>query len=237
MTVKKRPPAADIVTLASPPIPLAAGEAFADQYIIEELYGSGPLGFTYRGRDVAGSQVAIKIVARELVPTEKERATVVQEVQKLHDREMPRVAVPIDAGIASGVAYVVTPWVKGRSLRRVLGAYRDAARVMPHEEVLGVIEGVVQALRQLHTVASHGALYPESIQIASDGRIILTDAGIAASMLRARLVEHFERYPDVLAYLSPEIRAGKASNAGSDLYSVGALASELLTGDPSAPTE
>ena len=231
---KKSPPSSDIVTFARAPLSLASGDSVAGLYRVEEHYGSGPLGHTYRATDATGARVAVKIVSQSLVPTIPERTHMVGEIQKLVSMEFSRVATPIDVGIENSTVYVVSPWVDGRSLRRVLGAYRDAGKVMPPEEILGVIEGVVLALRQLHTVAAHGALYPECVQITKAGAVVLTDAAIAGGVARARLIDHYEAYPDVMPYLSPEIRGGKHSSAGSDLYSVGALASELLTGDPGA---
>jgi len=85
-------------------------------------------------------------------------------------------------------------------------------------------------------VCAHGAIYPENIQISRDGRVILTDAGIAGAVPHARFVEHLERFPDVFGYIAPEIRAGKSPSAGADLFALGALASELLAGDPAAAT-
>jgi serine/threonine-protein kinase len=234
---KKQPPqtsGTEIVTLAVPPAPLASGDVLGDRYTVLDLYGAGPLGHTYRARAKDGEKVALKVVTHDIAPTANERNHLVAEIAKLLGREMNRIAVPVEAFVATKHAFVVSPWVEGRSLRRVLGAYRDAGRVLSIQEVLGVLEGVVVALRQLHQVTAHGALYPESVQVSASGRVLLSDPGIAAAVKRARLVEHFERYTDVLPYLAPEVRAGKASNAGADLYALGALASELLTGDPAA---
>jgi serine/threonine-protein kinase len=227
-------PGTEVVTLALPPAPLASGDVLADRYTVMDLYGAGPLGHTYRARDIDGEKVALKVVTHDIAPTANERTHLVAEIGKLIRRDMNRIAVPHEAFVSGKGAFVVSPWVEGRSLRRVLGAYRDAGKVLTVQEALGVIDGVVVALRQLHQVTAHGALYPESVQVSASGRILLSDPGIAAAVKRARLVEHFERYTDVLPYLAPEVRAGKASNAGADLYALGALASELLTGDPSA---
>ncbi len=236
MTVsRKKPPATEILTLATPPAPLASGDVLDERFVMIEQYGAGPLGCTYRARDLeGGGKVAVKIIAHEVAPTAQERANLVSELDKLIGRYMDRVAVPIHAGVVGQYAYVASPWVEGRSLRRVLGAYRDAGRAVSPGEALGILDGVVLALRQLHQVTAHGALYPESVQIGAGGKVMLSDAGIASALKRARLVEHFERYTDVMPYLSPEQRNGKASNAGSDLYALGALASELLTGDAGA---
>jgi serine/threonine-protein kinase len=229
---KKRTVAPEVVTLATPPVGVASGERVAGRYTIVEHYGAGPLGHTYRAQDAQGTPVALKVVAHDLAPTPAEREKLLTDVRKLVGQSMPSIAVPQEVALAGNVVCIVSPWVPGRSLRRVLGAYRDAGRAMPLDEVLGVLEGVVQALRQLHVWGAHGAIYPESVQIRHDGPVVLTDAGIAGAVARGRVMDHFERYPDVIPYLSPEIRGGRVSSAGSDLYALGALASELLTGDP-----
>ena len=226
--------AAEVVTLARPPLLLASGESIGCLYTILEHFGSGPLGHTYRAHDHQGARVAVKVIHRELVPTAAERAHFVSEVSKLVGRSILRVATPLDAGVDGEVAFVVSPWVKGRSLRSVLGAYREAGHTTPPDEVLGVLEGVALPLQQLHSIAAHGAVYPESVQIGSDGRVFLADAGLVGAAPRARLIEHYGRHPEVLEYLSPELRAGKPASGGSDLYALGALASELLTGEPGA---
>ena len=78
------------------------------------------------------------------------------------------------------------------------------------------------------------AEFPESVQLTLDKRVVLTDVGVVGAVKRGRVVDHFERYSDVMPYLSPELRGGKLPSASSDLYALGALASELLTGDPAS---
>jgi serine/threonine protein kinase len=224
----------DVVTFARQPLLLTSGDTVGDGYRIVDHFGAGPLGDTYRAADPDGGLVAVKIVAPELVPTAEERGRLLAEVGKLVGQSMSRVATPIDAGVDRDAVFVISPWVKGCSLRYMLAAYRDAGKVLSPEEVLGVLEGVVEALRQLHTVIAHGAVYPESIQIAREGVVVLTDAGISVGVARARLVTRFKSFPDVAPYLPPEVCAGRRSSTGSDLYSIGVLASELLTGDPGA---
>src|SRR4051812_31740775 len=126
MTPKKKTPGGEVVTLAVPPVSAASGDTFSGQYTLVELYGAGPLGHAYRAKDTTGANVAVKVIARELFPTAHERQNLVNEISKLAGREMPNIAVPLDAGIEGPIAFVVTSWVRGRSLRRVLGAYRDA---------------------------------------------------------------------------------------------------------------
>jgi serine/threonine protein kinase len=224
----------DLVTFARPAAPYASGDRVAGRYEVVEAYGAGPLGTTYRARDRDGRTVAVKVVPHGLLPTGDSRDGFVASFRQLCGRSFERVAMPLDVGIDAGaVVFVVSPWVFGASLRRILRAYRAAERRLDPDQGLGVLQGVAAALRELHTVSSHGAIYPENVQVTADS-VVLTDAALAAAVPPARLAEHLARFSDVHPYLAPEVRAGKRTSAGADLYGVGVLASELLYADPVA---
>ncbi len=222
----------DVITFAEPPVPIASGDVIGGKYTISELYGAGPLGFAFRAKDQGDRDVALKVLHPSLVPTEPERTRALAEIEKLSGRPMRAIALPIDAGFTGKFAYVVSPWVQGRSLRRVLGAFRDAAIELSPGHIHGILAGTIDALKELHGYYVHGAIYPESIQITVDGMVRLTDAGVAGAISRARWIEHLEYFPDIRPYVSREFHQGKPLTASSDLWAVGALASELLTGDP-----
>lgn len=231
---------AETLTLAEPPVPLASGDKIAGRYTIVELYGAGPLGYAFRAIDRDERPVAVKVLHPSLVPTERERHAALGELEKLTVHTMRGIALPTDVGTTettSQFAYVVSPWMQGRSLRRVLGAFRDAGIELPASDVHGILTGVVDALRELHASFVHGAVYPESVQITTDSRVVLTDAAIVGTIARARWLEHLEYFPDVQPYVSPELLRGRPMTASSDLWAVGALASELLTGHPASVRE
>lgn len=226
--------ALEVVTIARPAAPYASGDRVANRYLVLEAYGTGPLGTCYKARDEAGNAVAVKVLAQSLLPTSPERDAFVASIAQLKGRSLRRVALPIDAGIDAGATvFVVSRWVFGASLRRVLRAYRAAEKKLDVDQALGVLSGIAAALRELHTISPHGALYPESVQITADA-VELTDAAIAAALPPARFAAHMSRHPEVFVYLAPEVRAGKRCNAGADLFSLGALASELLFHEPTA---
>lgn len=233
----KPPIVSETLTLAAPAIPLASGDVLAGRYTVVELYGAGPLGFVFRATDRDERSVAIKVLHPALVPTEKERISTLTELEKLAGKSLRFTALPIDAGTRGKFAYVVSYWQQGRSLRRVLGAFRDAGLELPASDVHGILRGAVDALRELHSHFVHGAVYPESIQITADARVVLTDAGLVGAVGRARWIEQLEYFPDVQPYVSPELLAGKPMTGSSDLWAVGALASELLTGHAASVRE
>ncbi|MEZ4406251.1 MAG: protein kinase [Polyangiales bacterium] len=221
-------------TIAKPPAPYASGDRVADRWEVVEAYGSGPLGTVYRARDHHhdGRAVALKVLSPELFASTSERDAFLDAYRALVGRDLPHVAMPIDLGVDPyGILWVASPWIHGISLRSLLRAWRAADRRLERDQVLGVLQGAAAALRELHAAASHGALYPENVAITSDG-ITLLDPGLAATLLPKRVVERLMHFPDVLPYLAPEFLAGRRANAGADLHALGALAAELLTGDP-----
>lgn len=220
------------VVFAQAVIPYCPGDPFEGQYILEESKGEGPLGVTWRARTTEGVTVALKILSEGMLPGPAERQGFVAEYRALLGRTMNRVACPLDVGLDKrGAAYVVTPWIEGVSLRALLRSYKRAARALQPQEVYGVFLGTVEAMRELHSVASHGALYPESIRLSD--QVTLVDPGVAAILPQPQFGKVVVTFEDVAAYIAPEVRAGRKANAGADLHALGALVSELVTGDPS----
>lgn len=221
-------------TLAKPPAPYASGDRIADRWEVVEAHGAGPLGTVYRARDHHhdGRAAAVKVLWPGLFADTTERDAFADAYRALVGRSLPRVATPTDLGVdPHGILWVASPWVHGISLRSLLRAWRAADRRLERDQVLGVLQGTASALRELHSVASHGALYPENVAITPDG-VVLLDPGLAATLPPKRVVARLMHFPEVLPYLSPEYLAGRRANAGADLHALGALASELLTGDP-----
>lgn len=221
------------MTLARPPVPYPSGGKIGGRYAVIENHGSGPLGTTYRAITDDAKIVAVKVLADALAPNGEAREAFVEELRTLVGREMPHVALPIDVGVdPAGVVFVVSPWVQGASLRSVLRAYRAAEKLLEHDQVLAILQCTAAALRELHTTSSHGAVYPENVQLTAD-TVFLTDPGVGAKLPAGAFAKYLENWADVLPYIAPEIRGGKPSSAGADLHGLGALASELLTGDSS----
>ncbi len=226
----------EVVTLARPPAPFASGDRVADAFTVLENQTTSPLGTVYRGRDDDGRAVSLRVLPEALFGRVEEVEGFLASVDGLMGRTLSRVAMPVGAGSHNGVVWVAAPWVFGTPLRDVLRAYRAAERRLERDQVLGVLQGVAAALRELHSVTAHGALLPECIEVTADA-IVLTAPGIAACASPLRLAACFASSPQALAYIAPEVRAGGRCNAAADLHALGALASELITGDPGRASE
>ena len=182
----------------------------------------------FRGTDLrTGRPVAIKIPHPEMEsdPVFFERFHREEEIGKAMDH--PGVMKVIAEDGRSQV-YMVMEWVEGRLLRQVLNEQRK----LPHERAVGIALRILEALEYLH---SHGVVHrdlkPENIMLDSEDRIKLIDFGIAAKTGARRLT--FAKLSQTLGtpdYISPEQVKGKRGDARSDLYAMGVMLYEMLTG-------
>ena len=182
----------------------------------------------FRGTDLrTGRPVAIKIPHPEMEsdPVFFERFHREEEIGKAMDH--PGVMKVIAEDGRSQV-YMVMEWVEGRLLRQVLNEQRK----LPPERALRIALRILDALEYLH---SHGVVHrdlkPENIMLDSEDRIKLIDFGIAAKTGARRLT--FAKLSQTLGtpdYISPEQVKGKRGDARSDLYAMGVMLYEMLTG-------
>ena len=207
--------------------PLHPGDQL-DHYRIEGVAARSGMASIFRGTDLrTGRPVAIKVPHPEMEsdPVFFERFHREEEIGKAMDH--PGVMKVIAEDGRSQV-YMVMEWVEGWLLRQVLNEQRK----LPPGRAVGIALRILEALEYLH---SHGVVHrdlkPENIMIDSEDRIKLIDFGIAAKTGARRLT--FAKLSQTLGtpdYISPEQVKGKRGDARSDLYAVGVILYEMLTG-------
>jgi non-specific serine/threonine protein kinase/serine/threonine-protein kinase len=218
---------------AAPPVeaPDFAGRRLGPYELVREI-GRGGMGTVYLARRVDGQfekDVAIKLVPRGLAGDQAvERFR--REQQILASLDHPHIAHLLDAGATDeGVPYVVIEYVQGDPIDR----YCDARR-LPVADRLRLIATVCDAVQFAHRhLVVHRDLKPSNILVSADGTIKLLDFGIAkliddpvsdAALTRTGV------HPMTPEYASPEQVAGQRMTTASDVYSLGLLLYELLTG-------
>jgi len=211
--------------------PLRPGSSFAG-CTIERLIARGGLGALYAATEVTTGELrAIKIVAPAPGAAPGELAEAARrfqlEAQAMGRLQHPDIVRVYRAGQENGLAYLVMELLAGCDLAR----YTQPARLLPEAVALRVVCRVAGALAHAHARGVvHRDLKPENVMVdwASD-RVTLTDFGLART-------EDAERTRTGLvlgspAYMAPELLAGQSPDARSDLYALGVMLYQLLTGE------
>ena len=199
-----------------------------DHYRIESVAARSGMASIFRGTDVrTGRPVAIKVPHPEMEsdPVFFERFRREEEIGKKLDH--PGVMKVFGEDGRSQV-YMVMEWVDGRLLRQILNEQRK----LPAERAVRIAARICDALDYIH---SHGVVHrdlkPENIMVDPEDRIKLIDFGIAANAGSRRLT--FAKLSQTMGtpdYISPEQVKGKRGDARSDLYALGVMLYEMLTG-------
>ena len=199
-----------------------------DHYRIDSVVARSGMASIFRGTDLrTGTPVAIKVPHPEMESDLVffERFHREEEIGKKLDH--PGV-MKVFSDDGRSQLYMVMEWVEGRLLRQILTDQKK----LPIERAVRIALGICDALGYIH---SHGVVHrdlkPENIMVDSDDHVKLIDFGIAANAGSRRIT--FAKLSQVMGtpdYISPEQVKGKRGDARSDLYALGVMLYEMLTG-------
>ena len=203
-----------------------AGMTLGSRYTLTERIATGGMGDVWRATDsVLGREVAVKVMRASTAedPTFAERFR--DEARHSAGMSHQNIATVYDYGEDEGVAYLVMELVEGEPLSQMI-----ARGPMNPDQVRGIVGQAALALAAAHAAGVvHRDVKPANILITPDGRVKLTDFGIARAVDGAS----HTRTGEVLGtpqYLSPEQALGKGATGASDLYALGIITQEMLTG-------
>jgi serine/threonine-protein kinase len=195
------------------------------RYEILEIIGTGANGRVVRAHDpMIGRLVAIKLLAKELA-TGEARQRFLQEARVVGQLSHPSIITLHDMGIeeATQTPYLVMEFLDGQPLDRIL----DRGSV-PYPRACAIVAEVACALGAAHRKGViHGDVKPANVLITDDGRVKLMDFGMARLASRDSAATPLSGTP---AYWCPEQILGKPQDARSDLFSLGVVLYELVTG-------
>lgn len=201
------------------------------RYEIEEEIGRGGMARVYRATDTSLRRtVALKVLAPQLAVDPEFAHRFEREAVTAANLRHPNIVGIYDVGEQDGVSYIAMEYVRGRSLHAII----EERGALGLGLAVGVVEAVASALDYAHTQgAVHRDVKPQNIMIDTDGRVLLTDFGIAQppedDTRRERLTRTgvFMGTPE---YISPEQASAERVNGRSDLYSLGIVTYEMITG-------
>lgn len=224
---------AELVSVEEADDPLS-GLVLDEQYRLESLLGAGGMGKVYRATQLAvGRNVAVKVLRADLTESENAHRRFSQEAQTISSLTHPNVVQLIDFGTdkTHDILYLVMEYVRGRHLASLLDGKRLDTNL-----ALEVLYQVCGGLAEPHDRGMiHRDLKPDNVQLMA-----MADGTLQAKVLDfgiVRCVEHTNRLTDsgvvcgTPAYLSPEQARGQAVDPRSDLYSLGVMLYEMLTGE------
>ena len=204
------------------------GTLISERYRLDEKIGSGGMSSVYRSFDpMLERWVAIKLMHRDIShdPDQLERFR--REARAVARLNHPHVVTVIDAGEDDGAPYIVFEYVEGETLKERI---RRLGRLPVSEAVAYAIE-IGRALEAAHaSKLVHRDVKPQNVLIDGDGRAKVTDFGIARS-LEAQGLTATGRVLGTTDYVSPEQALGHEVTGQSDIYSLGIVLYEMLTGE------
>lgn len=201
------------------------GESVGPRYRILELIGHGGLGTVYKAVDTRFQRlVALKVLHH--TPDDESKQRFLQEARALATLNHRNIVRIYDVGEAADCVYLVFQYVEGRTLRQVMV---DAQR-LDLDYAIEVMFQVGSALGYAHRRGViHRDIKPENIMISASGRVLLLDFGLAIVPGRPTISPSGTIF-GTPAYMSPEQLLGKPVDARSDIFSLGHVFYELLTG-------
>ncbi len=229
-----------------PPVTLAAGARWGadDRYVIEARIGRGGMGTVYAAFDtVLARKVAIKTLDATLATALSDDATarrrLLREARLAASVEHDRIARIYDVGTFDGVDFVAMELVRGVTLRR-----RAHDSRLSVDETIAIVIQIAEALRELHaTGVVHRDLKPDNVMLTEQGGVKLLDFGLARALMvddvdadegaqsPGSSGESLQAVSGTPGYMSPEQCAGQPIDARADVFALGVVCYELVTGE------
>jgi tetratricopeptide (TPR) repeat protein/predicted Ser/Thr protein kinase len=207
---------------------LTSGHLLAQRYEIVSLLGEGGMGAVYKARDVElGRMVALKVIrpdlARNRAILDRFKQELILATQVTH-RNVVRI---YDLGEAEGIKFITMEYVEGEDLAAVI----HQRSKLPPRDAVDIVEQVCRALRAAHNVGViHRDLKPQNImREEGTGRILVMDFGLAKT-LEGNNMTQTGAMVGTMEYMSPEQALAGNLDQRSDIFSLGLIFYELLTG-------
>ena len=203
------------------------GQKINDRYEIIKSIGEGGMANVYLAYDtILDRRVAVKILRGDLSNDEKFVRRFQREAVSASSLIHPNIVEMYDVGEDNGIYYIIMEYIEGKTLKQLIKK-RGALTL---SEAIDIMLQITDGISEAHDkYIIHRDLKPQNIMIKEDGAVKITDFGIAMALNSTQLTQTNSVMGSV-HYLPPEQASGKGSTIRSDIYSMGILFYELLTG-------
>ena len=210
------------------------GKRLDGRYEITELIGQGGMANVYKAMDVLDNRVvAVKILKREFSESDEFLRRFRNESKAIAVLSHPNIVKIYDMGFSEKIQYIAMEYIDGITLKE----YIDSERVLNWKDAVHFIIQILRALQHAHNRGIvHRDIKPQNIMLLTDGTIKVMDFGIA-KFAREESMTATDQAIGTVHYISPEQARGDVTDEKSDIYSVGVMFYEMLTGQKPFDTD
>ena len=204
------------------------GKRLDGRYQIESLVGMGGMANVYRGTDIkTGNAIAVKVLKEEFLDNEELVRRFKNESKAISILDHPNIVKVYDVSVTDRLQYIVMEYVDGITLKEYL---KQRGGALTWKETVHFATQVLSALQHAHSKGIiHRDVKPQNIMLLANGSIKMMDFGIAR-FSRAQSQTVSDKAIGSVHYISPEQAKGDRTDARTDIYSVGVMLYEMLSG-------
>lgn len=204
-------------------------EMLSNRYIIVRKVGEGGMATVYLAIDtILKREVAIKVLRADLSTDEVALKRFQREAMAITSTSSPNIVEVFDVGKDGDKYYIVMEYVYGRTLKNLV----RQRGVIPVDEAVNIMKQLVSATAHAHHQGIiHRDIKSQNVLVKDDGTVKLSDFGIAQMGDAGQQITQAQTVVGSVHYLAPEVSGGKPATFQSDIYSLGIVFYELLTGD------
>ena len=204
------------------------GKKLDGRYLIESLIGVGGMANVYKGRDIrTGNGIAVKVLKEEFLGNEELVRRFKNESKAISILDHPNIVKVYDVSVTDKLQYIVMEYIDGITLKEYL---KQRGGALTWKEVVHFATQMLSALEHAHSKGIvHRDVKPQNIMLQADGSIKMMDFGIAR-FSRAQSQTISDKAIGSVHYISPEQAKGDHTDARTDIYSVGVMLYEMLSG-------
>ncbi len=209
--------------------PYKPQDLVANRYLIKDIVGAGPLGFVFRAHDKElDVEVALKVINPRLLQSADERKQFAKQLRLARKLSHPNLVRVYEEGEDTDRPYFTSQFLDGLTLRKIIDLRLQKGQFFSLSEIEPILSQICNALDGAHKVGPHSNLKPDNVLVLPD-LLKVTDFGLGLAMPRLPFTQAMKaRKAD--RYLAPELVDGSEIDGRADIYSVGVILGEMLSG-------